>query len=115
LGSPLDLKCTAQLQLLQRETERFCRDPVNVQRRRAIEKFYDSLVLQARKIFRDARTECSVGCERCRCLWRIICATTKPVAAAAGKLTKINDNTASIRTGWSAQGDQAVSSSSAIC
>lgn len=89
-----------KLQLLQRETERFCRDPVNVATPKGflIKKFYDSLVLQARKIFRDARTECE----------RWMRAVPLPLEnqlrdhkdqlqQRLESLTKINDNSTSIQ------------------
>jgi hypothetical protein len=48
------------LQLLAKETEAFCKDPVNVmlEKRFLIRKFYDSLMMEARQIFVRAGDEC---------------------------------------------------------
>lgn len=48
------------LRLLGKETESFCKDPINVmtEKRFLIRKFYDSLVSEARKIFINAGNEC---------------------------------------------------------
>ncbi len=50
-----------KLQLLARETEAFCKDPINLmtEKRFLIRKFYDSLIAEARGIFVNAGDECS--------------------------------------------------------
>jgi hypothetical protein len=89
-----------KLQLLQRETERFCRDPVNVATPKGflIKKFYDSLVLQARKIFRDARTECERWMRAVPLpLENQLRDHKNQLQQRLESLAKINDNTASIQ------------------
>jgi hypothetical protein len=48
------------LHLIAKETEDFCKDPVNVmiEKRFLIRKFYDSLVAEARKLFIRAGEDC---------------------------------------------------------
>jgi hypothetical protein len=98
---PLDLEMhRLKMQLLQRETERFCRDPVNVATPKGylIRKFYDSLVLQARKIFRDARAECERWMRAVPLpLENQLRDHKSQLQQRLESLTKINDNTASIQ------------------
>jgi hypothetical protein len=58
---PLDFEVPRmKLQLLSHETERFCKDPVNImatEKSFLIKRFYNRLVEQARKCFADARNE----------------------------------------------------------
>jgi hypothetical protein len=59
---PLNLeRFKLKLQLLAAETEKFCKDPVNILGREkhfVIKRFYGVLVAQAREVFGDARLEC---------------------------------------------------------
>jgi len=60
--APLNLeRFKLKLQLLASETEKFCKDPVNILGREkhfVIKRFYSVLVAQARESFVDARKEC---------------------------------------------------------
>jgi hypothetical protein len=73
-----------KLAQLQRETEAFCKDPVNVMQPGGmmIKKFWRSLVERARDIFDEARTDCDV--------W--ITGVTVPIA------TQMKDHKASIES-----------------
>lgn len=88
------------LQLLARETESFCRDPINVMTEKhfLIRKFYDSLVSEARRLFVQSGDECG----------RWMRSVTVPLEnqlrdhkaqlqQRLDSLTKINQNTGSIQ------------------
>ena len=88
------------LQLLARETESFCRDPINVMTEKhfLIRKFYDSLVSEARRMFIQSGDECD----------RWMRSVTTPLEnqlrdhkaqlqQRLDSLTKINQNTGSIQ------------------
>jgi hypothetical protein len=98
---PLDMaNYRLNLRLLAKETESFCRDPINVmtEKRFLIRKFYDSLVSEARKLFIQSGDECD----------RWMRAVTLPLEnqlrehktqlqQRLDSLTKINQNSGSIQ------------------